>query len=110
MAYYLWTGNYTREALQALVKSPQNREEAARKAIEKLGGRLHHSLVSLGERDLVVLMEFPDELGPVAISALAAATGAVSNGATTRLLTHAEFAEACKRAGTVAGDYKPPQG
>ena len=38
MPFYMWTGNYTQEAIQAMIKQPQDREAAARKVIEAAGG------------------------------------------------------------------------
>ncbi len=110
MAYYLWTGNYTREAVQAMVKRPQNREAAARAAIEAAGGKLLHAFISLGPSDIVVLAEFPDDSGVAALSLAVGAAGTVTNAATTKLMTMSEFAEAMKKAGKVAGAYKAPQG
>jgi uncharacterized protein with GYD domain len=109
MAYYMYTANYTREAIQAMVKQPQDREAPVRKTIEAAGGKLLHAFVVLGASDVVVLCEFPDDVSMVAVGLAAAASGAVSNGATTKLLTFAQFAESMKKAGQVAKAYKPPQ-
>lgn len=110
MAYYLWTGNYTREAIQAMVKQPQDREAAARKAVEAAGGKLLHAFVALGPTDVLVLCEFPDDTGMVAVTLAVGAAGTVTNGSTTKLMTFAQFAEAMKKAGQIAKSYAPPQG
>lgn len=110
MAYYLWTANYTRDAIQAMVKHPQDREAAARKAIEAAGGKLLHAFVALGSSDVVVLSEFQDDTSMVAVTLAVGATGTVTNAATTKLLTFAQFAEAMKKAGQIAKSYTPPQG
>jgi uncharacterized protein with GYD domain len=109
MPYYMWTGSYTRDALQAFVKEPQNREAAVRQVVEATGGKLHHAFVSLGSSDFVLIAEFPDDTSAVAVSIAVGASGSVSGGMTTKLVTLAEFAEAMKKAGKVAGAYKPPQ-
>ena len=40
MAYYVFQAPYTAEAIANMVKAPQNRAEAVRVAVEKMGGRL----------------------------------------------------------------------
>ena len=109
MAYYLWTGNYSSEAIQAMIKNPQDREAAGRKAIEAAGGKMHHMFMSLGSSDVVVLCEFPGDLNVVAVSLAVGAAGAISNAATTKLMTMSEFSQAMKLAGEIAGSYTPPQ-
>ena len=47
MAYYLFQANYRPEAIKALVAEPQDREAAARAAIEAIGGTLHSFLLPL---------------------------------------------------------------
>jgi uncharacterized protein with GYD domain len=110
MPFYLWTGNYTADAMKAMVKKPSDREAAARQAVESVGGKLHHMFVSLGRKDLVLLAEFPDDVGAASISLMTAAAGAVANAETTRLMSMADFAKAMKKAGAAGAKYKPPQG
>ena len=57
MPYYLWTGNYTREAMQAMVANPSDREAVARKVVEAAGGKLHHMFFALGSADAVILTD-----------------------------------------------------
>lgn len=110
MAYYLFTANYTREAMQAMIKQPHDREAPVRKAVEAAGGKLLHAFVALGSSDVVILCEFPDDVSMVAVTLTAGASGAVANGASTRLLTFSQFADAMKQAGQIAKAYTPPQG
>ena len=109
MAFYLWTANYTREAVQAMVKQPQDREAAARKAVEAAGGKLHHIFVALGSADVVVLAEVPDDVSMVAVSLAVGAAGTVTNAATTKLINMSQYVAAMKVAGRIAASYKPPQ-
>jgi uncharacterized protein with GYD domain len=110
MAFYLFTGNYSREAMQAMVKKPSDREAAARKIIEAAGGKLHHMFMAFGPTDLIIMAEFPDDIGMAAVSLTVGSAGAVTNAATTKLLTPAEFGEAMKKASAIAASYTPPQG
>lgn len=110
MAYYLWTGSYSPEAVKAMVDSPQDREAAARALIEGAGGKLHACFAALGDFDIMVICEMPDDVSVAAVSMVAGATGALTNGKTTKLLTMADFTEAMKKAGAAGGGYRPPQG
>jgi len=110
MAYYLWTANYSLQAIQAMVKRPHDREAAARKAIEAAGGKMLHAFVALGSSDIVILGEFPDDTDMVAVTLAVGASGSVTNAATTKLLTFSQFADAMKKAGQIAKAYTPPQG
>jgi uncharacterized protein with GYD domain len=109
MPYYMWTGSYTPEAMQALIRKPQDREAVVRKVVEAAGGKMHHAFVSLGTSDFVLIAEFPDDTSAVAVSLAVGASGAVGGGMTTKLITMSEFAKAQKKAGKVAARYKPPQ-
>ena len=110
MAYYLWTGNYTQEAIQAMLKEPQDREAAGRAAIEAAGGKLLHAFIALGSSDIVILAELPDDVSAAAISLVVGGAGSITNASTTKLLTMADFIEVQKKAGQIAGTYTPPQG
>lgn len=110
MPYYMWTGSYTRDAAQALIAKPQNREAAARKGIEAAGGKVLHLFIAMGSNDIVALYEMPDDTSAAALSLALGAGGAVTGGATTKLMTFEDFAKAMKKAGAVANAYKPPKG
>ncbi|MGI9483289.1 MAG: GYD domain-containing protein [Hyphomicrobiales bacterium] len=109
MAYYLWTGNYTRKAVRGMMKNPSDREAAARKAIEAAGGKMLHVFAALGSHDLVLLAEFPDDVSAATVSVLTGAAGAVENGNTTRLMTMDELAQSIAKASKIASEYVPPQ-
>ena len=109
MAYYLFTANYTREAMRAMVRTPSDREAAARKLIEAAGGKLHHMFMTFGPTDLITITEFPDDVSGASVSIAVAAAGGLTNTATTKLLTPTEFSDALKKAGAITGTYSPPQ-
>jgi uncharacterized protein with GYD domain len=110
MAFYLFTANYSRDAMQAMVKNPSDREAAARKIMEAAGGKLHHMFMAFGPTDVIALCEFPDDIGMAAVSLAVGSAGGVTNAATTKLLTPAEFSEAMRKANAIASSYTPPQG
>ena len=62
MPHYLHQVAYSREGWEALVKHPQDRIEAVRPAIEKLGGKIKSAWFAFGEYDVVVITEMPDNV------------------------------------------------
>ena len=100
MPHYLSQVSYTPEAWALLVANPQDRIEAVRGPIEKLGGRIHNAFFAFGEYDVVVITEMPDNVSAAAIAIAFAAGGSIKNEKTTPLMTTAEALEAIKKAGT----------
>jgi uncharacterized protein with GYD domain len=104
---YLIQASYTPESLTALIKNPQNREEAIRPAIEKVGGKLKSAYISFGDYDVVILASFPSDVEAGALAIAVAASGGLKAMKTTPLMGMAESVEAIKKAG--ATGYKPPK-
>jgi uncharacterized protein with GYD domain len=100
MPHFLLQGSYTQEAWARLVSNPQDRTDAVRAPIEKLGGRVHTSFFAFGPSDIVSILEMPDNVSAAAIAIAFAAGGSVKNVQTTPLMTTAEALEAIKKAGT----------
>lgn len=98
MSFYCHQVSYTKEAWARLIQNPQDRLEAVRAPIEKLGGKMHTSYFAFGPFDVPAITEFPDEISAAAISMAFAAGGAVSHIQTTPLLTAAEALEALRKA------------
>ena len=76
MASYLLQVSYTAEAMAAMIKKPQNRGEAVRKSIEKLGGSINGYWLSFGDHDVVAIIEMPDNVSAAAFALAAAGGGA----------------------------------
>lgn len=110
MPMYLYQASYSREAIKALVAKPQDREAAARKLIEGVGGKLHQMYFSFGSYDIVALIEAPDDKTMVAAAMAVGASGTVSSGATTKLFTAGEAQEAMGAAGRGLASYASPMG
>jgi len=110
MAYYLFQANYQPNAIKALVAEPQDREAAARSAIEALGGTLHSIFFAFGDRDIIAIIEVADDKTMAAGSFMISSTGDFSKVETTKLLTTAEAMEAMSLAKETAGAYTPPTG
>ena len=106
MAYYLIQVAYTPEAWAAQIKNPQNRIEAVRPVVERLGGSFEGVWYAFGEYDIVGICKMPDNVSAAAFSLAATAGGAVKAFKTTPLMTTEEGLEAMKKAG--AAGYRPP--
>jgi uncharacterized protein with GYD domain len=90
------------------VKNPQDRIEAVRPVIERLGGKLESGWLTFGDYDLICIVHMPDNASAAALSIAASAGGAVRAMKTTPLLTAAEGTEAMRKA--AAAGYRPPAG
>ena len=98
MPHFLHQVAYTQEAWSALINNPQNRIEAVRPAIEKLGGSVKTAWFAFGQYDVVVVSEMPSSVDAAAIAIAFAAGGACKSVQTTPLLTVEEAMEAMKKA------------
>jgi uncharacterized protein with GYD domain len=106
MSHYLLQAAYTPDAWAAQLKNPQDRTEALRPVIERLGGRIECAYISFGKYDIMLVVDMPDNVSAAAFSIAAAAGGAVKAIKTTPLMTLAEGIEAMRK-GAAAG-YRPP--
>lgn len=105
MPSYLVQVSYSTESLAALIKKPQNRAEAVRKPVEKLGGKIEGFWFSFGDYDAVLIVQMPDNVSVAALSLAAGAVGACKCIKTTPLISLEDGLEAMKKAGTCG--YKP---
>ena len=104
MALYLLQVAYTPEAWAAMAKKPQDRIEAVRPAIERLGGKVVSGYLAFGKYDLVAIMEMPNNIS-AAFGIAVSAGGACSKVVTTPLMSTADGVAAMKKAGSA--NYKP---
>jgi uncharacterized protein with GYD domain len=105
---YLIQLAYTADAWAAMVNQPQNRLEAVRPIVEKLGGRFEHAWLAFGEYDIVGVVELPENTDAAAFSMAVAAGGAVKAFKTTPLLSVEEGVEAMRKA--QGAGYRRPGG
>jgi uncharacterized protein with GYD domain len=105
MPLYLYQAAYTPESLAAQIKSPANRLEVVAEQIRPTGVKFVAGGFSLGEHDITIVMEAPDDTTMAAVSVAISAGGAVRNARSTRLLSGAEYVEALRKASSVG--YRP---
>ena len=108
MADYLLQISYSTTAWAAMIKKPENRVEAVRKVVEKLGGKLGNFWFSFGDQDLVGLFEMPDAISAAAFAMAISAGGACKSVKTTPLMKVEDAMQAMKKAGSAG--YKPVGG
>ena len=106
MSLYLWQGAYTSEAWATLIRKPQNRIEAVRSTIEKLGGKIRGAYFAFGKYDAILILEMPDAVSQAALAVAIAAGGAIKSAETTVLLSPDDLLAAMKKA--AESGYAPP--
>lgn len=106
MAYFLLQGAYTTDAWKTLIATPQNRVEAIRPVIERLGGSVEGAWFAFGEYDVVLIMQMPDNVSAAAFALAVASGGAFKSHKTTPLMTMEEGIEAMRKA--AGAGYKGP--
>ena len=80
------------------------RRAAVEQLIKSVGGKLEAFYFALGETDVFLLVDAPDDASVVAVSLTTAAAGVVTNLRTTVLLTPEEMDQATKK----SVNYRPP--
>jgi uncharacterized protein with GYD domain len=98
MPVYLHQVAYSREGWQALLAQPQDRIEAVRPAVEKLGGQIKNAWFAFGEYDVVLITEMPDNVSAAAISMAFAGGGACKSVQTTPLMSVEQAINAMRKA------------
>ena len=108
MAHYLLQVAYTPQAWAAMIKNPQDRAQALKPVLDKMGGKIESAYFAFGDYDLVAILQMPGNADSAAFSMAAAAGGAVRSIKTTPLITTAEGLDAMRKA--AASGYTPPTG
>jgi len=106
MPFYALQTSYTALGWAALLNAPENRLEAVKPVVERLGGSIVNGWFSFGEYDLLVICQMPDSVSAAALSMAVSAGGAVKSAKTTPLMTFDEGLEALRRAKSV--EYSAP--
>ena len=78
MGKYMMRANYTQAGLAGLMKEGgTGRRRALTDAVEGVGGRMESFYYVFGDRDLLMIAEFPDEASAVSVSLAVGAAGAL---------------------------------
>ena len=106
MPLYLSKFSYTPETWARMIRTPEDRGEAARAYIESVGGSLHGFWYAFGAHDGYSLWEAPDNVAMAATALAIGSGGALSSIQTTVLLTVEETLAALSKASSIR--YRPP--
>ena len=106
MPLYLAKFSYTAETWARLAQKPEDRRDAARAYVEKIGGKLHGFWYAFGDYDAYSVVEAPDNVSVAAVAMAISGGGALSKYETTVLLSVEEAMEAMQRAREI--QYRPP--
>lgn len=98
MPRYLVLASYNETGKQALASQPQDRVAGVRRLCEEAGGTLISLDFAMGEHDIVVISDLPDDIAAVTISLAAQKAGHLTNFSTTRLISPDEMIQAMERA------------
>jgi len=104
MAKYLYVGSYTASGAKGTLKDGGSaRREAARKAVESVGGTLESFYFGFGADDFYLIYDAPSHSAAAALALAAGGSGALS-ARTIPLITPEELDDASH----ISPDYSPP--
>ena len=104
MAKYLVIGSYTAEGAKGIMREGgSGRIEAARQAVESVGGTLDWLMWAFGNDDYYALVDMPSDAAAAAASLVISGTG-TSRSRTIPLMTAADIDAASKMSPT----FRPP--
>jgi uncharacterized protein with GYD domain len=106
MVRYLFEMQISPQAVDTLIKNPNDRAKVMRPLFEALGGKLEEYYMAAGANTVYVVGYLPDEVTLLAINMATFAGGALTSTKATPILTAAEAVEGMKKAADIA--YKPP--
>ena len=89
MPHFVILGRYTQQGIARIKESPA-RLEAAEKAAETVGGKLHSWYLTMGQYDSVIISEFPNDEAVAKFSLSVGALGNVTT-ETFRAFTEGEY-------------------
>lgn len=102
MPKYMVSGSYTTEGIKGVIKEGgSGRRKAVEAALHAVGGKVESIYYALGETDVFVVIEVPDNVSVAALAMAVGATGTV-NIKTTALLTIEEIDQATKKVASLA--------
>lgn len=111
MATYIVQGRYSGDAVKAMAGNPDDRREAVAAMLNKSGFTLKDYYVTLGEYDFLIVSEGPAEGADILVPLIvAAASGSVGDLRTTVAFSTADLKDACGKAGSILGSFRPAGG
>jgi len=106
MPTYMVQATYTSTAWNKLVQRPENRMEALKPVIARLGGEILAWYYTFGDYDVVVIFEVPSNINAAAVSMAIVGSGAVKDLKTSILMAPDDGFDAMLLA--QGAGYRPP--
>jgi uncharacterized protein with GYD domain len=106
MSIYVLRGRYSSEALKGMIASPEDREAAIARVVEKAGGKLLSYNLTFGDDDWLVIIDCPNNEAALSIAIVGAAGGSNTDTKTTVAMTTKQAMAAFKAAGELAKSFK----
>jgi uncharacterized protein with GYD domain len=79
MGHFLIKGSYTQAGIQGVLKDGgTGRREAIDALVKSVGGTIEACYWALGDDDIIIIAELPDNISAAAVGATVGATGAAS--------------------------------
>lgn len=105
MAKFLVQATYSSDGLRGLQKEKASgRQEVVNRAVAALGGKVESMYFSLGDHDVVLIVDVPDLIAGTALAVAVSSSGLVRT-RTTPLLTIQETDQALSK----SVEYSPPR-
>jgi uncharacterized protein with GYD domain len=105
MPKYLFEGDYSAEGTRGLLKDGGSKRKAVvAKALKKMGGKLDAMYFTFGIRDVICIVDLPDNVSAAAVSLAVSSSGSIAF-KTTVLLTPEEVDQASTKQDS---GYTPP--
>ena len=108
MSIYILRGRYNSEALKGMMASPEDREAAIAKVVEKAGGKVIGYYMTFGEDDWLLIIDCPNNEVALSIAIVAGAGGSIADTKTCVAMTSKQAMAAFAAAGELAKAFRNP--
>lgn len=109
MALFMMMGSFSQDAIKGIMQTGADREAAARKAVEAVGGKLIGYYGMFGqEHNVAVIVDMPGNAEYIATIATAVLSGAIASWKSIPLYTAADMMKAAELGNKVSAAYQPP--
>jgi uncharacterized protein with GYD domain len=107
---FMMSAEWSVAAMNALIKNPADRSQAAKQATEAAGGRMiaWYGMGGGDRQGMAVIIDVPDGTTVQAIYNASRASGALESIRVQRLYTSEEMVESFRKAQAVQKAYQPP--
>lgn len=108
MPRFIFTANYTTDAIKGMLAQPSDRAAAARALVEAAGGKLVDYYATTGPKDFLMVVDIDDVTDLLAGVMAAGASGVMSNAETIRAFSSDDLTAIQNKAKGLASAYSAP--